>query len=632
VTFDRRILLFEALFEAGLSPLRVSSEPWHTQAGDPDGYRLFPGDLLGDPEFEQRVSCAVWSDRAVTSISAIELNNADGKYDWLLTIDPADARCSFRLATPGQAWDDTTVVFRGIVRMIEVDRAKVRIVLDTMAALLRRPLMTEIVDDSNGREGTSPVWIGQCYQIPPLLQNQSYQVYRFADCGINGVNDILAGGSPFDSGQWDYDAERIGFVSHITTPERVTCNGFGSFGFGDDLITNGDFSAWTAGDLDTWDTVISGVASSTEVPDVGVHLQWEAGDIVRLQTPANTLPDTAAGWYLIKGRIAKITTGLLYCLFRGDGASLVTINQAGDFAIRTYIPAGADRTFWVGSDATDAGDLVLDYIDVRKIGSNQSQILNYAIEQLCCVHGPLRHAQLDQTSINALAAAATKQVGYYQPHGGNQTIADVLTWLLAGWTGYWWIDELGVLKVGRLEAPDQMATPDLSLTDLDIVGGLEVRPDLAPNLSDTYAGRRNWQPYNESEVAGNAEELGGTDLYTAQYRHVRSAGGRDRISGQLLHPTYAAARGREPIETLTSGGDTQVLDEAVRAAGIYQDERFWHDCRASLQSREDALALQPGALVGVTYPRFGLDAGRNLAMIGKRLRLRGGVVGLLLWG
>lgn len=624
---DTLILLCDIDFDGGIERRRVATAPWITPATDPAGTIQYAGDINADPEFQQRVTCAVWSEGAATNIGAIELNNADGSYDSWMSLVAADSRVTLRTVRRGQAFGDAVVVWRGILLRVEpVDRTRMRLVLDTFQALFRRPLFTVPMTDTDGNEKPSPVMIGGCSLISPMLFDFATLHYKVSDSRINGLNTIYSSGAPFDPLQWDYDDEQAGFVSGITPPQgsRVTATGFGNFGFDDDLVADPEFANWTAGDLDDWTTAIGGTASATEVPDVGVRLQWDAGSTVRLNSPANTLPDTAAGWYLVKGRIARLTEGLLYLLFRNDSGTLIQINQSGDFAVLAFIPAGADRTFWVGSDDTNAGDLVLDYLEVRKVGLNQSQLLPYAIEQVAMVHGPLRYDQIDTDSIDALTTAANKTVGYFQPHGGAETIDAILYQILAGWTGWWYIDELGQLRVGRLEAPDDGDTPDLVLSDLDIRGGIAIRADLAPNLSDSYAGGRNWTPYTEAELAGLPLE--DPTPFTAPYRHVRKGTG-------TLHQTYARARGADPVKTVIAGGATQVQAEADRVTGtLFNVERRVYEMQASLQSSAAALALQPGALVRVTYPRYGLDAGRNLRLIGKRCRFLRGEATLILWG
>lgn len=623
---DRLILLCDIDFDGGVERRRVSSAPWVTPAGDPDGFMQYAGDMIADPEFQQRVTCAVWTETAQTNIGAIELNNADGVYDGWLGLDAADARVTLRTVRPGQEFGDAVVVWRGILLRVEaVDRTKIRLVLDTFHALFRRPMFTVTMTDTDGNEKPSPVMIGGCALIQPLLFDDATLHYKVSDSRINGLNTIYSSGAPLDNAQWDYDDERAGFVSGITPPQgsRITATGFGNFGFGSNVLPTPDLDAWTSGVPTGYTEISTGTGTITEVPGVGARIQWEAGDYIRLIT-GTVLPDTDAGWYLIKGRIARLTEGLLYCLFRNEPATLVQINQAGDFAVLTYVPAGADRTFWWGSDDTNAGDLVLDYIEVRKVGANQSQLLPYAIEQVAMVHGPLRYDQIDQDSITALTSAANKTVGYFQPHGGAETIDSILYQILASWTGWWYIDELGRLRVGRLEAPDQMATPDLSLSDLDIIGGVIPRADLAPRLSDSYAGGRRWAPYTESELAGLPLE--DPTSFIEPYAHVRKGAG-------TLHQTYAHARGADPVKTLISGGATQVKAEADRVVGtLFNVRRDLYEVRASLQSSAAALALQPGALVRITYPRYGLGAGRNLRLVGKRCRFLRGEATLFLWG
>lgn len=229
--------------------------------------------------------------------------------------------------------------------------------------------------------------------------------------------------------------------------------------------------------------------------------------------------------------------------------------------------------------------------------------------------------EVDPYSIDALNADAPYKLCWWCRDA--TTISSILTQVLDSFTGWWYFDRLGQLRVGRLVAPDDMSeSAVVELTPLNIKGGITPRLDTAPGLSDAVTFARNWSPYE-------AIASGVSALEPARAARIR-APHQVRRGVNVLHPTYRHAVGADPIPTCLSDG-TDAQAEADRLTALYSVERYFYDVTAHLEGSL-AYTLEPGDIVLVTYPRFGFQNGKPLMVVSVKAVLDSSRVELVLWG
>lgn len=238
--------------------------------------------------------------------------------------------------------------------------------------------------------------------------------------------------------------------------------------------------------------------------------------------------------------------------------------------------------------------------------------------------GRVTDADVDPYSIDELNSLAPYALGYYGRDA--TTIASILTQMLDSFCGWWYFDRLGMLRVGRLEDPEETGTvPVISLdNEIDIVSDISARFDEAKGLSDLIGFRRNWSPYADGEIAQSV-----TSFEPA--RAARLSGAQlVRKGAYILHDSYAHARGAPPIRTLISSV-ANAQTEIDRITQLYSVERYFYEFSAALRGGL-AYTLEPGDVINVTADRYGLDAGKNLLVVGARAAINSNIVALTLWG
>ncbi|MBM9913971.1 MULTISPECIES: hypothetical protein [Stenotrophomonas] len=214
-------------------------------------------------------------------------------------------------------------------------------------------------------------------------------------------------------------------------------------------------------------------------------------------------------------------------------------------------------------------------------------------------------------------------VGFYG--GDGATVRDALSGILTAYTADWWQDDDGVLRLARLIDPESIADADLRF-DLDwnvFAGDLIVLPDLAPNLSRRLA----YQP--------NGVILGAGDLITdleqlppERRQQLTSVCRGQAYSGGMLAARYAHADSAAPmVSRLDRKEDAQA--EIERVVALYEVPRNFYAVR--INARPD-LRLRPGQVGRITYPRYGLQAGRKVLVSGVTSNPVTGDHVLKLWG
>lgn len=213
------------------------------------------------------------------------------------------------------------------------------------------------------------------------------------------------------------------------------------------------------------------------------------------------------------------------------------------------------------------------------------------------------------------------------------TYREVLTQLLDSFLGWWWINRLGQLSVGRLEEPATTALIEIREADLAADGRLGRVRDRAPGYSNVIAAQRNWHVHSPAELANSltspvvlqiAEDL------QRDYRYRKTGTLPAGIPGGAVSARPGVDIAGTGIPTLLSD-PTDADTEVARWAALYAVPRHFYTVPV-LVSPTDALAFEPGQTVFVQIPRFGLNAGVNLLVVGVAGRLLSGRVDLTLWG
>lgn len=250
-------------------------------------------------------------------------------------------------------------------------------------------------------------------------------------------------------------------------------------------------------------------------------------------------------------------------------------------------------------DATPVGPLIA---DVSSIGAGMAPApLEQALTEVFRRINKRAWSSADAAVIDVATGYAG--VGYYAAEGG--TPREALAAMLASYAADWWQDGDGVLRITRLVDPDTVPALDLAF-ELDwreLKGDLTVRPDLAPNLTRRMA----YQPNAVSLATGDMI----TDLQQlppALRQQLRGAFRGQVYAGGPLASRYVRAEAAAPIlSRFDRREDAQ--SEIDRVVALYAVPRNFYVGR--LSARTD-ITFRPGQIYRITYPRYGLQAGRQV--------------------
>jgi len=200
------------------------------------------------------------------------------------------------------------------------------------------------------------------------------------------------------------------------------------------------------------------------------------------------------------------------------------------------------------------------------------------------------------------AATGYAGIGYYA--GDGATVGQGLADVLPSYCADWWPDGDGVLRISRLIDPDAYAGElAFNLKWQELSSDLVVVPDLAPGLTRRMAYQPNAAPLASGDMITDLEQL------PPAMRQQLSGAYRGQVyAGGPLASRYARAEAAPPrLSRFDRREDAQA--EIDRVVALYAVPRNFYS--GVIYGRPD-ITFRPGEIGRITYPRYGLQAGRNV--------------------
>lgn len=200
----------------------------------------------------------------------------------------------------------------------------------------------------------------------------------------------------------------------------------------------------------------------------------------------------------------------------------------------------------------------------------------------------------------------------------------LLRWFMDAWCGCPVSNRLGIVAFRKITEPS--ATAQLVLDQTNVMGEIVVTSDRAKDLTLRLAGAKNNTVHTDGEIVSGVPEDLATALQTEWGITVEGASSASEpVSSAYAAAISAPAKGlpirlREHLQAL-----------ANRIATLWRPTRNFYQLTAILDAT-DADELEPGDTVQLVWPRWGLDAGKNLLVVGVRSRFFSRRVELKLWG
>lgn len=290
-------------------------------------------------------------------------------------------------------------------------------------------------------------------------------------------------------------------------------------------------------------------------------------------------------------RGAELTAGQNYPTF--DDLAAATVSNG------TYATCLAEGYVAVGGGA-DPGSVTAN-IRFDESATHASTILRI-VQDL----GPLVAAEIDDGSFDAFAAAQPAEIGIFFPAGDESTVEDAVERIAFSGGAFAGQDRSGLYRVQRIEAPAM--TPQWVFDDREIVFDGDRRmarrepPYGVPWKSWGLGYDKNWTVQDSASIAA------GVDAERKIY-----LGSESRfVYGQnaKVAVTHKTSRGVIRQSLFLQAADAAT--EAARLSELYGLGRAIYE----VPVKTALFSVRIGETVRLTYPRWGLNQGRNFVVIG----------------
>ncbi len=209
------------------------------------------------------------------------------------------------------------------------------------------------------------------------------------------------------------------------------------------------------------------------------------------------------------------------------------------------------------------------------------------------------------------------ELGLYLSSDARPTTGEVLDILLGGAGGWWGGDRLGRIRAGRLVKPEDQQ-PVFFFDDINVLR-LEPEPNPIPHYRQRVAYKPNWTEQRGEDLAASVTAAR-RQFLTETERVATTIDTSIRVRHpQALDP--APIRSLYELET-----DAQALSDN-KSALHKGDRRIFRATAKRLGYLFDL-----GTVVRQTWPRLGLQAGRNFVIVGIREDADRDETTLRLWG
>lgn len=625
-----------------------------------DGSRQYDariaGDAAGDVEIERAGSCYVWGAQSMSRRGKLVVLNGDGGVDGWKDYEWRDALVELYAGYEGDAFGAFTLwSVNRVDSLAFTDALRVELTLADPLSQLDRALQSQLfpADLPNAQAAGKPVPI--VYGAPlyctavRLDTSPAVRNYQLADTasGVATIADI------YDNG------DRFGGPDDAFTPHHAVTS-----------VNGGDFGGWSGGG----GSVPQNPAYWGHVAFGGVNDKFSnggAGDMrcQSVHAPAVVLAHTAATLAAYTRYKIQFTLTLV------THSGILTF-RVGSVDVPFTIVPGMTGVKSTTIDTRDAGPLRLvmsgDQIDVkiRELRVDSQQTIDWTYYDLAGAHVgfTLVNAPCGKVVANPVGSSgdlyaiaddvcnarlAIPNVGLLPGidldtalRVGGATVGAWPTYTLYDLAAYidkpvtalsvlreaadafcGWItsNRIGQLVFGKVAQPDTLG--EITLDDTVIIGEIVVSDDLAKGLTLRLSGRRNNSPHAATDIASSVTDQMRAELQTEMTATVTAA---PELGGGAVSAAYVQAINAPARATMLQAID-QLQAEANRVATLWRVPRRFYTVTALL---DDAIAdgMEPGKTVTLRWPRYGLDAGRQLLVVAVRSRFFSRRVDFTLWG
>lgn len=623
------------------TPIYISSEEFITGSTDTPASTVYEARIGVDQDLlvERKVSCWIWKGSVQSSRGQLQILNTDGALDewnqWLWR----DTVINFYSGFEGDTKSDFTLWQKAVVESIDFkDDDNINIALaDPLATLdvaIQKALYPLNQANAQAVNKPLPILLGEPLFVPGVLLSTATtgslaRAYQVSDQPIEQMNNAYDMGDPFDPPPTDYDylPERTG-VQLVNTPAGKVCfSPSGGYTSVEPVTTpsnGGDFDIWSGGIPTPWTVSVSGGGLVQQSGSSGVQfVQPLSTDVALIQVSGITTLQL-----MIRVKVTDVSSGSI--VLRRGTTTIATLTTPGEYGFISLTGSGLIRLYCTGG----GNNVTLDYCYVD--GVQQTITLEPFMKHLLKERAGKTDSDIDTTALSDLDSDAPYTLADYID--SSETILQVAGRVMDSYCGWLFPKLNGELTVGRLVEPSDTAV--VSIDDTIIDGTVQQELDRMEGLSTLLAGGKNYSVHSDSDIVTSAT-IAFKQQLKADYLYIRSA--QPASLGTTILPvtlessvtdivarSVQQANSADAQPTLIQDPD-QLTTEIGRVGTLARKQRFFYTLDVLLEA-DVADTLEPGQTVELVYPRYGLDNGKNLLVIGVVNKFFSKIVTLTLWG
>lgn len=586
------------------------------------------------PDYDRSVGAWHWGTQSGGSIGQIQIINIGGDFDDWIGYAVRDKKAVLYIGAEGADISTYTVVSRALIDRVEFpSEERMRIVLKDPLGRLDKPFQSDFYDNTVANSELEalpyPICLGHCYQVRAAEEDPVKLYFDVHNSRPADTVGVQSNGNPATGSQFtEPGGNRRGFTvtvgsfidGRITAEVKGEPDTNGAFNTGTEEVTNGNFSSWTSDNPNNWTVTENGTTS--------LITQSPSGQCSFLHVSGFSFPSIAQP----PGLTVDVLYQLSFDLNNIPSGSTLTVSCSGT-TVATYTNADGTGTKTVDFTANadnitftavifGASFVTIDNVSIKeKYFTTALDELDELTEHILSVMG-WPSDEIDSTAISALnTAIGSHELGYYTDR--VTTGRAILQTILDPFVAWAYVDNDGDFQLGRLAAP---SSGSITITESKLERGrpVIVEPDNAPYLTDTYAGRPNWYPIPVESSAGGLTEQE-KQTVAADYRIIRQ-------SSNTLDDYYSFAANSCPMGVVLQD-ETSIEREIDRLIALYPagTQRHFYTVTALFET-DELPAIELGSSVTLQLDRYGLDAGKDLLVIGIRGQYLNRSVQLRLWG
>ncbi|KAA3639456.1 MAG: hypothetical protein DWP95_10445 [Proteobacteria bacterium] len=433
--------------------------------------------------------------------------------------------------------------------------------------------------------------------MSPFKHKTSIKSWVQSDTSQTTIGDVkLANGD----GELDYLLNKIGFIRVFRWP--------GSGGLGDEIAYAKVDKIVADGEKHIL------IKLKNPLDELDVPLQTNVFPASEPSEGSGLSPAPTNYYYGMEGQTRPLALGLCYNIqpflanrafneYQCHDSEVFLVQNVYDNGISVSF-TGHTKGFTLATDPN--GTVVAKVIGGLNAGTN-TQRVQYLIPEVMSRAG---FSSYNSTDLTDLDTGYGYRYGYYQPAGTNQTALYVVKWVLDSSLFYMYAEPDGEIRFKAWEKPKITADDEMDVRN--VVGGINIFSDEAPNLTLSIGASKNWYVYNQDDIAFGATAQNKIDMAASHLSVWKSSTpiaydtSKD-VYDSLLRPSVDA------------------LAVSDRLADIYSVRRNFY----AFDSTKDASI---GDTIELTYPRFGLETGKNLVVVGREIDFINNTYRLTLWG